>query len=82
MGSIKSFEDFATINWIDCFFEKKDQNNQSNQINDNSFVRLCVIIFYGFLLFTILALYNHNYRMNLYTKILNSNRGRYVFLTK
>lgn len=81
MGSIKSFENIATINWINCLFVKKDLDNQ---INDKSFfiMKLIVFVFYSFLLFTILALYYHNYNMNLYTKILNSHRRRQVFFTK
>ena len=81
MGSIKSFESIATINWINCLFVKKGLDNQ---INDKSFffIKLIVFAFYSFLLFTILVLYYHNYNMNLYTKILNSNRRRKVFFTK
>ena len=81
MGSIKSFENIATINWINCLFVKKGLDNQ---INDKSFffIKLIVFAFYSFLLFTILVLYYHNYNMNLYAKILNSNRRRKVFFTK
>jgi hypothetical protein len=81
MGSIKLFENIATINWINCLFVKKDLDNQ---INDKSFfiIKLIVFAFYSFLLFTILALYYHNYNMNLYTKILNSHRRRQVFFAK